>query len=555
MGSETIQIVATTVAGLLIGMTIATYLLRNRISRARDEGRAESNAETARESQRASLIGSELERERAKIREQDVKLTAMQGRLDNALAESARLTERAARLPSLDEQILSLQNSLLEQTSLCAALTEQTSRIPELEAEVSGLTTTSQNLVDEKVALTAEAAKLTAVLAAEREQNPEKLALLGEAKQKLSDAFKALANDILEDKSVRFTEQNKTNISEILQPLNLKIQEFKDKVEQVYVQDSNDRTELKTQVTQLMSLSERVSDDARNLAEALKGSSKTQGNWGELILESVLEASGLRKGHEYELRETYHYEDGSRGQPDVVIMLPEDRQLVVDAKVSLTDYDRYVSASIDTERQSSLQSHVASVRRHIKELSEKDYHTLYGLKSLDLVVMFVPVEPAFAAAIAAANSLWEEGLRRNVLLVSPSSLLFVLRTVAYLWRQEAQARKVQEIARFGADLYDKFVAFVEDIKGLGRQLQKAQLCYENASKKLSEGKGNLVSRADKLKKLGVSPKKALPPELVEVALQEPIIIHAAADEEMGPGENEDPDASTPNNPEVPGVPF
>jgi DNA recombination protein RmuC len=462
----------------------------------------------------------------------------MQRRLDGALEESARLTERARRVPSLEEEISSLQVNLREQTSRCSASTEQASRIPELE-------TTCQKLADARTTLATEVAKLTTALAAERERNPEKLALLDEAKLKLSDAFKSLANDILEEKSSRFTEQNKTNISHILEPLNLKIEEFKTKVEQVYVQDSNDRTALKTQVTQLMSLSEKVSDDARNLADALKGSSKTQGNWGELILEHVLEASGLRKGHEYELRETYHYEDGTRGQPDVVILLPEDRQLVVDAKVSLTDYERYASTSVDTERQAALQSHVGSVRRHIKELSEKDYHTLYGLRSLDLVVMFVPLEPAFAAAIAADSSLWDEGLRRNVLLVSPSSLLFVLRTVAYLWRQEAQARNVQEIARCGADLYDKFVGFVEDLKGLGRQLQKAQLCYENASKKLSVGKGNLISRADKLKELGVAPKKVLPPELVEVALEEPITIYAAVDESVEPAENEGPSVPTP----------
>jgi DNA recombination protein RmuC len=178
------------------------------------------------------------------------------------------------------------------------------------------------------------------------------------------------------------------------------------------------------------------------------------------------------------------------------------------------------------------------VRRHIKELWEN--HTLYGLKSLDLVVMFVPLEPAFAAAIAADASLWEEGLKRNVLLVSPSSLLFVLRTVAYLWRQEAQARNVQEIARCGADLYDKFVTFVEDVKDLGHHLQKAQASYENTSKKLSEGRGNLISRADKLKKLGVSPKKLLPPELVEIALEEPITIYAAADEEVELPADEEP---------------
>ena len=521
-------ILAAALVGGAVGITIAWYVLRSRISLARNEGRSEGGAEVARANERALLLASELGRERAKIREQDNQFVETRRQLSAVLEERAGLSERATRVPSLEEQTCALRTSLQEETNRSSALAEQCLRIPDLEQSLQTKTSEARQLTDQLSDLREQVARLSTALADEQKQNPERLALLNEAKQTLSDTFKSLANDILEDKSSRFTERNRVNISQILEPLNLKIEEFKAKVEQVYVQDTRDRTELKTQVTQLMSLSERVSDDARDLADALKGSSKTQGNWGEMILESVLEASGLRKGHEYELRETYHYEDGSRGQPDVIIKLPEDRQLVVDSKVSLTDYERYAKASVEGEAEAALQSHVASVRRHIKELSEQDYHTLYGLKSLDLVVMFVPLESAFAAAIAADSTLWEEGLRRNVLLVSPSSLLFVLRTVAYLWRQDAQARNVQEIARCGADLYDKFVTFTEDLKGLGRQLDKAQVCYENASKKLSDGKGNLISRADKLKKLGVSPKKALAPELVEAALEEPITLYAAA---------------------------
>jgi DNA recombination protein RmuC len=560
-------------ASFVLGVLVTWLLMRRRISLAKDESRNEGNAEIARANERTSLLGSELERERDRVRQLENQFSEAQRQSSRTLEESATLRERSNRVPMLEQQISTLQTAIQEEKSRSSALAEQSSRIPqlegslktstaeaqqwkeqlsdtreqlsfsnsrlesisqrtkELEAQLSELSITFRNLADAKESLSSKVAELTTSLAAEREKNPEKLALLDNAEKKLSDTFKTLANAILEENSSRFTKQNETNISQILLPLNEKLGEFKSKVEQVYVQDSNDRTALKTQITQLMSLSERVSDDAKNLTDALKGSSKTQGNWGELILESVLEKSGLRKGHEYELRETYHYEDGSRGQPDVVICLPEDRQLVVDSKVSLTDYERYTSASSDSEAQVALEAHVASVRRHIRELSEKDYPSLCGIKSLDLVVMFVPLESAFAAAIAADNTLWEEGFRKDVLLVSPSSMLFVLRTVKYLWKQEDQAQHVRDIAKCGEDLYDKIVSFIEDLRGLGRQLQKAQTCYENASKKLSEGRGNLIARADKLRQLGLIPKKQLPAELVERAAQEPIAINAVVGEQ------------------------
>jgi DNA recombination protein RmuC len=512
------------VFGMALGVGLAWLLLRNRAQAARGLAIGESQTEISLLSQRLSSVGEELGRERVKLGAAESYLAELQNQLNATRVECAQLKERADRVPELQDQLASLHPRLQEEASRSAALAAQSSRIPGLEESLASAALENQQLNEQVANLRVKVAELTTDLSKERGRAAENLALLDEAREKLSDAFKSLASDILEQTSSRFTEQNKTNIGQILGPLATKIQEFQAKVELVHHQDSTDRTTLREQVRQLMSLSERVSDDARNLADALKGSSKTQGNWGELILESVLEASGLRKGHEYELRETYHYEDGNRGQPDVVIRLPEERQLVIDAKVSLTDYDRYANAGNDAERQSALESHVASVRRHIKELSEKNYHTLYELNSLDLVVMFVPIEPAFAAAVAEDGTLWEEGLRRNVLLVSPSILLFVLRTVAYLWRQEAQARNVQEIAKCGADLYDKFVGFVADMKGLGHQLQKADSCYENAFSKLHEGKGNLVGRADKLRKLGVTPKKSLPPELVEAATEEPLII-------------------------------
>jgi DNA recombination protein RmuC len=273
-----------------------------------------------------------------------------------------------------------------------------------------------------------------------------------------------------------------------------------------------------------MSVSQTVSNDAKSLADALKGSRKTQGNWGEFVLERVLEASGLRKGQEYELRETYWHENGHKGQPDVVIFLPEGRHLVIDAKVSLKDYEESVKAANETDRRAAVDRHLASVHRHLKELSEKDYHALHELNSLDFVIKFVPIEPAFALAIAEDSGLWEEAWKRNVLLVSPSTLLFVLRTVAYLWRQEAQARNVQEIASRGAELYDKFVGFVADLEKIGERLEQAKDSYDGAVNKLSKGSGNVIRRAEKLKELGVTPSKSLPVQMIEIALEEPLVL-------------------------------
>ncbi|MDP2657854.1 MAG: DNA recombination protein RmuC [Candidatus Deferrimicrobium sp.] len=343
----------------------------------------------------------------------------------------------------------------------------------------------------------------------------EKLALLMEARDALTNQFKALANDILEEKGKRFAEQSQDHLGRLLEPLKTRIQEFQGKVEEVYFQDGKDRASLAEQVRQLMELNQALSQDAKNLTSALKGSSKTQGNWGELVLERVLESSGLRNGEEYVVQSSHAREDGSRAQPDVVIRLPEDRNLVVDAKVSLNAYEDFVVSEDEAGRQAALKRHLDSVRSHIKGLSEKNYQTLYGLRSLDFVLMFVPVEPAFMLAVTCDRELFMDAWKKNVLLVSPSTLLFVVRIVAHLWRQEAQSRNALEIARRGAELYDKFVGFVEDLEALGGRLKQAQKEYDAAYGKLTGGRGNLIRQAEMLKELGVKPSKALRSELTE----------------------------------------
>ncbi|MFZ9649507.1 MAG: DNA recombination protein RmuC [Fluviibacter sp.] len=363
----------------------------------------------------------------------------------------------------------------------------------------------------------AQVAALTMQLTQERNQSQEKMALLQNAREELTLQFKNLANDILEEKSKRFSEQNQQSLGQLLDPLKTKLQEFQGKVEQVYVQEGKDRSALAEQVRQLMELNKTVSQEANNLTKALKGSNKTQGNWGELVLERVLESSGLRKGEEYDVQESHTLEDGRRLQPDVVVHLPDDRHLVIDAKATLVAYEDYANAEDDKHREVALKRHLDAVRSHIKGLSDKNYQDLYGLKSLDFVLMFVPIEPAFMLAVTHDRELYMDAWNKNVLLVSPSTLLFVVRTVANLWRQEAQTRNAQDIAKRGAELYDKLAGFVEDMESLGTRLNQAQKDYDGAINKLSTGRGNVIRQAEMLKKLGVKPSKSLPTPMVEIA--------------------------------------
>lgn len=359
-----------------------------------------------------------------------------------------------------------------------------------------------------------EIAQLTTSLDSEKKQSEEKIALLQNAEQQLSERFKNIAAEILEDKSKRFTEQNQTNLSQLLNPLKDKITEFKSKVEEVYIQEGKERSALGEQVKQLMELNNKLSDDAHNLTRALKGQAKTQGNWGEVILERVLSSSGLRKGHEYDVQENHVRDDQSRAQPDVVIHLPEDKHLIVDAKVSIVAYEEYSNADTDALRESALKRHKESIRNHVKGLSDKNYQKLYGLKSLDFVLMFVPIEPAFMLAISNDNELWNDAWKRNVLLVSPSTLLFVLRTVAHLWRQEQQNKNAQEIADRGASLYDKLVSFVEDLDKVGQRIDQAKNSYDQAYGKFKSGSGNVIRQAEMLKSLGVKPNKSFDSNLI-----------------------------------------
>ena len=358
----------------------------------------------------------------------------------------------------------------------------------------------------------------------QEQQAAEKLELLSAARVELSNQFKTLANDILEEKTKRFTEQNQKNLSQLLTPLSEKIKSFQQKVEEVYVQEGKDRSALSEQVRLLMGLNQQLSADTGNLTRALTTSSKAQGDLGEMILEKILESSGLRKDEEYFVQNSFRDEDARQARPDVIVKLPENKHLILDSKVSLTAYNDYVNAETDEARKAALARHMDSIRRHIKELAEKNYQSLHQLQSIDFVCMFVPIEGAFMAAISNDSELWGSSYERNVLLVSPSTLLFVVRTVAHLWRQERQKQNVADIVKRGAELYDKLVGFVEDLKSVGGGLDQANKSYGLALGKFSTGKGNVIRQAEMLKELGVKPKKNLPQELVEASAEdEPLL--------------------------------
>jgi len=490
-------LLAALVAGVVAGLLIA----RPRTQAAVDAALAQAGH--ARE--------LELAQARERLRAGEQAAAAAQAELERSRTETRVAREEAA---TARETVLRAAAGEAQKNQQVASLNE---RVADLEQKARDA---AAQLEARNVALQtahAELAHARTRADAERVNAQEKLQLLTEAKTELSNQFKALANEILEEKAKRFAEQNQQNLGTLLDPLRTQLNEFKGKVEEVYVKEGQERFALTEQVKQLMELNKTLSKDAVNLTNALKGSAKTQGNWGELILERVLEASGLEKGRVYHVQVSQRDAEGNLQQPDVVIDLPQERKLVVDAKVSLLAYDRYASAASDEERVPAVRQHLDSVRAHIKGLSAKNYQALYGVKSLDMVVMFVPIEPAFMLAVTSDESLFMEAWQRNVLLVSPSTLLFVVRTIAHLWRQEAQTRNAQDIAKRGAELYDKLAAFVGDLQKVGSKLKDAQSAYEDAERRLSTGKGNVIRQAEMLKDLGVKSTKALPGALVDAS--------------------------------------
>ncbi|MCS4262324.1 DNA recombination protein RmuC [Pseudomonas sp. BIGb0176] len=365
--------------------------------------------------------------------------------------------------------------------------------------------------------LDALAASLNAELREQQDSHQQRLTDLQGSRDELRAQFAELAGKIFDEREQRFAETSQQRLGQLLDPLKERIQSFEKRVEESYQAEARERFSLAKELERLQQLNLRLSDEATNLTRALKGQ-KTQGNWGELILERVLEHAGLEKGREYQTQVSLKGPDGERFQPDVLIMLPGDKQVVVDSKVSLTAYQQYVGSDDPQVAQAALKQHVLSLRNHVKGLAGKDYKRLEGLHSLDFVLLFVPIEAAFSAALQAEPNLFQEAFDRHIVIVSPTTLLATLRVIDSLWKQERQSQNAREIAERAGWLYDKFVLFIQDLDEVGNRLQQLDKAYAAARNKLTEGRGNLVSRSEQLKLLGARASKSLPADLLERAM-------------------------------------
>lgn len=364
--------------------------------------------------------------------------------------------------------------------------------------------------------LSSELSESKAQLADEQKHNEEKLKLLEQARNQLSIEFKNIANIIFDEKTKRFSEQNKSNLDLILNPLKEQLGEFRRKVEEVYVNESKDRHALAEHIKILTDLNNQVSRETVNLTKALKGENKTQGNWGEMILERALELSGLKNGCEYETQTSYKDEDGRRYIPDVIVHLPDNKDIVVDSKVTLVAYEKSVNSTDEKEQEKALEEHLSAIQNHINLLSNKAYNSLPGIKTLDFVLMFMPIEAAFVAAIRKDPSLFEYAFRKRIIIVSPSTLLVTLRTVQNIWQNEYQNRNTQQIVQKAADLYDKFAGFTETLLDVKKSISSASDSCEKAIKQLAQGKGNITGRIESFRNMGISPKKQIPQQLLEL---------------------------------------
>lgn len=399
--------------------------------------------------------------------------------------------------------------------------TEREKIIGQLTGEKNRLSSEVQAKSDEAAQAASTIAELNAKLVNEQNNMAEKLALLETAKKSLADQFQSLASEILDQKSKSFSEASQKELQPLLTPLREQLKDFREKVEKVQVDSKTDVTELKTLIGTLSGLNQQLSDEARNLTTALRGSAKAQGDWGELIARNLLEKAGLREGEQFRVQESFDAVENGEGRkkarPDVIVNLPGGRHLIIDSKVSLNAYTDSVNAESDADRKAAIKRHLASVRAHVDELAQRRYHKLNGLDTPDFVVMFIPIEPAFLTALREDESLWRYAYEKEVLLVGPTTFLFVIRIVDNLWQQELQARSVQDVMNRGTELYEKFVGFVADLEAVGKALRGADQSYGSAMKKLSEGRGNLVRQVEMLKQLGIRTSKSLPRTLLDRA--------------------------------------
>lgn len=402
-----------------------------------------------------------------------------------------------------------------QQLQLEEALNQSDDQLDKLHLSINQWQQQCEKLQQDKTELYAQVRELSAKQQVLTQSHQEQIALINSSHEQIKNQFSHLAQQTLEQKSELFAKQNQTNFDSILAPLKQQLGDFKQQVLHSHESETKQRHQLQNELHNLKQLNQQMAQDAVNLTKALKGDNKQQGNWGELILERILQESGLRDGHEYETQSHHHNEAGKSYRPDVIVHLPDDKDIIIDSKVSLTSYERYFNSESEATKQLALREHISSIRSHIKELSAKDYHQLQGVRSLDYVLLFIPIEPAFLLAIEYQPDLISEAMHKNVMLVSPTNLLVTLRTINNLWRYDQQNKNAQLIATKAAKLYDKLRLFSEDLLQVGHCINKANHSYEQAVKKLSTGKGNLITQVEGFRELGVEVKKPIAQQLTQ----------------------------------------
>ena len=408
-----------------------------------------------------------------------------------------------------------LRNS---QSALHAEISQKKETLEELRTR---LLKTEENLVavnQQKENLSVRLAQMNTIHEKAEEKYTESQGELEKLNEKFTKEFENLANKILDEKSTKFTTQNKENIEQILNPLQEKIKSFEKRVEDTHKDTIDRQSSLRQQIIGLKELNEQMSKETSNLTKALKGDAKMRGNWGELVLERVLEKSGLEKGSEYEVQQSVRTEEGKTYFPDVVVHLPGGNKMVIDSKVSLNAYERWVNEEDEALQNQYLKAHVAALRKHISDLSAKNYHEFYSIESPDFVLLFVPIEPAFAAALNADSSVYTDAFEKNIVIVTPTTLLATLRTIDTMWQNEKQQKNALDIAKAAGSLYDKFVGLTDDLIKVGQQMDTVQKTYKMSMNKLSEGSGNLIGRVERLKKLGAKANKSVNEKLVRRAV-------------------------------------
>ncbi|MFK7832506.1 MAG: DNA recombination protein RmuC [Winogradskyella sp.] len=425
---------------------------------------------------------------------------------------------------TLEERNTNLQQQFTEFKQFSEAENQKQNQyfnqqLDDLKANISKIETEREDIRREKDFLNTELSRRNTEFENLQQQNIKRDEELGQQQEQLRKDFELMASKILDEKSEKFTLQNKENIKNILHPLQEKIQLFEKKVDDTQKESISMHSALKEQLLGLKDLNQQMAKEATNLTRALKGDSKTQGNWGELVLERVLEKSGLEKDREYFVQQNFQREDGSRVMPDVVLHLPDAKKMIIDSKVSLTAYEQFVNSE-DEQRALFLKAHVNSIKKHVDQLSAKNYQDLYDIESPDFVLMFIPIEPAFAVAINEDNSLYNKAFEQNIVIVTPSTLLATLRTIDSMWNNEKQQQNALEIAKQAGALYDKFEGLVTDLTGVGKKIDAAKTDYSAAMNKLVDGKGNLISRVEKIKKMGAKAKKALPESIIKRAAED-----------------------------------